>query len=99
MCERSAPATGGIMGRGSVFAQIKEDAPALKGVDIPREGQSPPKGKIGPMEYLVGWMIDDGGALKEWAWYRNASLLARLMLASAPGVDRTKVHSEYEAEL
>ena len=100
MCERSDPAsTGGIMGRGSVFAQIKEDAPALKGVDIPREGQSPPKGKIGPMENLVGWMMDDGGALKEWAWYRNASLLARLMLASAPGVDRTKVHSEYEAEL
>ena len=34
------------------------------------------------LEKLVGWAMDDGGVLFEWAWYRNAVYLCRLLMGS-----------------
>lgn len=43
--------------------------------------------------------MDDGLAMKEWSWYRNAALLTRLMLAAEPRVDRKIIYTETSAML
>lgn len=43
--------------------------------------------------------MDDGHAMKEWSWYRNAALLTRLMLAAEPHVDRKTIYKEAAAML
>ena len=99
MCLRPDPCGPSQGGFGkSQFQKVLDDAPSLVGVNIPKEGMPPATGN-GPNENLVGWLMDDGRVMKEWAWYRNAALLARLMLAADPKVDRTSIHSETSAQI
>eukprot|EP01050_Picozoa_sp_SAG11_P001554 SAG11_NODE_68_length_18649_cov_29.058005_11_plen_416_part_00 len=75
-------------------ADVARDAPAFSGIEIPREGSpTPPPNHPGSFENVVGWLMDDGEALHEWAWFRNAAFLVRIMLSPAPKIDRGIIHS------